>query len=136
MALVGEAVFDPRGDLGKAGSGHDAGVLEAAQTIREGLRTDAQERALQLAEATATWLKIADDERGPPVADQYRGAGDWAANCFKGCHLQSNRKTVGDAAPWTKTPGVAAANDYDSMFDGERCRTRSDVRALRDGVAS
>src|SRR4051794_37410662 len=57
-ALVGERVLDPRRDLRVGAALHDAVFLERAKPKREGARTDAVERALELTEALASLGQI------------------------------------------------------------------------------
>ena len=73
MTLVREGVLDPRRHFGEAASLEDVGLLEALQPLRQGLRTDAVQRSLQLTEAALTGGKVPHDEGRPLVAHDLSG---------------------------------------------------------------
>src|SRR3712207_1024960 len=66
--------------------GVGAGLIEAAESVGEPLRADADEGALELAEAAFAAGRVADDQGGPLVADELGGPGDRAAEGGRGGH--------------------------------------------------
>src|SRR5215217_3516766 len=75
-ALAGELIGDPRRDLGEGPALDDAVLLELAETQRQGARTDALERALQLTEPKRGIREVADDQEGPFAGDDFRRPAD------------------------------------------------------------
>ena len=76
VTLLGQGVFDPRRHLGEALAFDDVRLFQPLQTLGERLRTDAGEGSLEFAEAAVAAGQITDDERGPLIADELRGARD------------------------------------------------------------
>lgn len=82
-AFGGEGVFGAGRDFGVAAAGDDAVLLEVVETLGEGAGVDAADGALEFAEAFGTAEQVAQDERGPFVADDLHGAGDAADMRFE-----------------------------------------------------
>jgi hypothetical protein len=77
-AVVGEGVFDLRGDGGVDGAGDDAVGLELAEVLGEHLLGDAGDLAAQLGEAVGALVEPPEDQGFPLAAEDVEGGFDGA----------------------------------------------------------
>src|SRR4029450_8229891 len=75
-ALAGELIGDPGRDLGEGPALDDAVLLELAEAQRQGARTDAPERALQLTEPKGGIRKAGEGQKSPFAGDNLRRPAD------------------------------------------------------------